>query len=70
MRTDITYARFNLPLLAALIVSGHICKGDTVVLPMPHPEVWRLTVAYVYTGQVVLTESMKKNILYLGGKVG
>lgn len=66
---DITYARINLPVLAALMVSGHIRKGDIVDLPMPHPEVWPQTVAHVYTGQVELTEAIKENILYLGGRV-
>ncbi|KAB5578616.1 hypothetical protein GE09DRAFT_1214776 [Coniochaeta sp. 2T2.1] len=65
----ITYARINLPVLAALMVSGHIRKGDVIDLPMPHPEVWGQTVAHVYTGQVELTEPIKKNILYLGGRV-
>jgi hypothetical protein len=68
--TDITYARIHLPVLAALMLSGHIRKGDIVDLPMPHPEVWPQTVAYIYTGQAELTASMKQNILYLGGKVG
>ncbi|KAJ9151701.1 hypothetical protein NKR19_g4711 [Coniochaeta hoffmannii] len=65
----ITYARINLPVLAALMVSGHVRKGDIIDLPLPHPEVWPQTVAHVYTGQVELTEPIKQNILYLGGRV-
>ncbi|OIW23952.1 hypothetical protein CONLIGDRAFT_674108 [Coniochaeta ligniaria NRRL 30616] len=65
----ITYARISLPVLAALMVSGHVRKGDIIDLPMPHPEVWPQTVAHVYTGQVELTEPIKQNILHLGGRV-
>lgn len=69
MLADITYARINLPVLAALMVSGHVRKGDIIDLPMPHPEAWPQTAAHVYTGQVELTEAIKENILYLGGRV-
>ncbi|KAK0745786.1 hypothetical protein B0T18DRAFT_437951 [Schizothecium vesticola] len=62
------YARAYLPVLAALIYSGHIKPRDIIDLPVPFPEVWAQTVAYVYTGQGDLTEPMKQNILYLGGK--
>jgi hypothetical protein len=51
------------------MLSGHIREGDIVDLPMPHPEAWVQTVAHVYTGQGELTEAMKRNILYLAGKV-
>ncbi|KAK4241821.1 hypothetical protein C8A03DRAFT_40787 [Achaetomium macrosporum] len=63
------YARAFLPVLAALLYSGHIKTGDIINLPLPYPEAWVQTVAYVYTGQGELTEAMKQNILYLGGKV-
>lgn len=66
---DLRYARAYLPVLAALIYSGHIKPRDIIDLPLPFPEVWTQTVAYVYTGQGDLTEPMKQNILYLGGKV-
>ncbi|KAF6818714.1 hypothetical protein CSOJ01_01667 [Colletotrichum sojae] len=66
---DLPYARSSLPVLAALIVSGHIASGDVIDLPLPHPEVWPSTVAYVYTGQGDLTDPVKENIIYLGGKV-
>ncbi|ROT40018.1 hypothetical protein SODALDRAFT_332168 [Sodiomyces alkalinus F11] len=62
------YARAHLPVLAALIVSGHIREGDVIDLPMSHPEAWSQTVAYVYTGQGELTDAIKENILYLAGK--
>ncbi|AEO69991.1 9302b175-5bc5-44b2-9144-4febcefeff90 [Thermothielavioides terrestris] len=63
------YARAFFPVLAALLYSGHIQKGDIIDLPLPYPEAWFQTVAHVYTGQGELTEAMKQNILYLGGKV-
>ncbi|KAK4129654.1 hypothetical protein N657DRAFT_561199 [Parathielavia appendiculata] len=63
------YARAFLPVLAALLYSGHIRKGDIVDLPLPYPEAWTQTVAHVYTGQGELTQTIKQNILYLGGKI-
>ena len=63
------YARSYLPVLAALMLSGHVWKGDIIDLPLPRPEAWARTVTYVYTGQGELTEAMKENILYLGGKI-
>jgi hypothetical protein len=66
---DLEYARSFLPVLAALLMSGHLRKGDVIDLPMPHPEVWPQTVAFVYTGQGELTDAMKVNVQYLGGKV-
>lgn len=56
-------------MLAALIYSGHIQARDIIDLPLPHPEAWAQTVAHVYTGQGELSEAIKQNILYLGGKV-
>ncbi|KAI1205601.1 uncharacterized protein F4807DRAFT_442365 [Annulohypoxylon truncatum] len=63
------YVRAYLPVVAALLVSGHIHEGDVVYLPMPHAESWPQTAQYVYTGQGELTEAIKENILYLAGKV-
>ncbi|KAI8961137.1 hypothetical protein F5Y11DRAFT_357915 [Daldinia sp. FL1419] len=63
------YARAYLPVVAVLLVSGHIREGDVIYLPMPHAEVWPETVQYVYTGQGELTEAVRENILYLAGKV-
>ncbi|KAL2270830.1 hypothetical protein VTJ83DRAFT_201 [Remersonia thermophila] len=65
---DLQYAKAFFPVLAALLYSGHIHRGDIVDLPMPFPEVWAQTVAHVYTGQGDLTEPMRQNIVYLGGK--
>ncbi|KAI2604620.1 hypothetical protein GGR54DRAFT_621904 [Hypoxylon sp. NC1633] len=63
------YARAFLPVIAALLVSGHVREGDVVYLPMPHAEAWPQTARYVYTGQGELTEAVRENILYLAGKV-
>ncbi|KAF4983269.1 hypothetical protein FDECE_17339 [Fusarium decemcellulare] len=63
------YARAYLPVLAAIILSELVRPGDTIELPLPHPRAWEDTVAYVYTGRVALTELIRQNILYLGGKV-
>ncbi|KAK3382499.1 hypothetical protein B0T24DRAFT_16917 [Lasiosphaeria ovina] len=63
------YARAYFPVLAALIYSGHIQARDIIDLPMPHPEAWTQTVAHVYTGQGELTDAVRQNIEYLGGKV-
>ncbi|KAI0839312.1 hypothetical protein F5Y06DRAFT_266507 [Hypoxylon sp. FL0890] len=63
------YARAYLPVIAALLVSGHVHEGDVIYLPLPHAEVWPETAQYVYTGQGELTEAIRENILYLAGKV-
>ncbi|KAK2598520.1 hypothetical protein N8I77_011927 [Diaporthe amygdali] len=63
------YARAYLPALAAVMLSGHVKTGDTIDLPMPHPEAWTQTVAYAYTGRGEATEVVKQNMLHLGGRV-
>ncbi|KAL2155204.1 hypothetical protein VTH82DRAFT_3880 [Thermothelomyces myriococcoides] len=63
------YALAFFPVLAAILYSGLVAKGDIIEVPLPHPEVWARTVAYAYTGQEELTEAIKQNIMYLGGKV-
>ena len=70
-RLDLKYAKSFLPALAALLYSGHIRhRRDTIDLPLPYPAAWAHTVAYVYTGRgALLTDAVRENILYLGGKV-
>jgi hypothetical protein len=64
------YARSQLPALAAVMLSGRVRRGDTIELATPHPTAWPSTIAYVYTGErELLTENVRENILYLGGKV-
>lgn len=48
--------------------SGHVRTGDSIDLPMPHPEAWSQTLAYVYTGSGELTEAVRRNVVHLGGK--
>ncbi|KAI1174045.1 hypothetical protein F4777DRAFT_412232 [Nemania sp. FL0916] len=65
----VSYAASRLPALAVLLTSGHIHGGDIIYLPVPHAESWPQTVRYVYTGEGELTNAMRENIVYLGGKV-
>ena len=52
------------------MMSKQVRFGDTIELPLPHPEVWAETVAWVYTGEEELaTPKVQKNIEYLGGRV-
>ncbi|RYP07239.1 hypothetical protein DL765_009229 [Monosporascus sp. GIB2] len=62
------YARAHLPVLAALLASGHVREGDVVYLPLPHPEAWPQTARYVYTGQGEPAPTVRENIAYLAGK--
>ncbi|KAK9416375.1 hypothetical protein SUNI508_01792 [Seiridium unicorne] len=63
------YARAYLPVVAALLVSGHVREGDIIYLPLPHAEAWPQTVEYIYTGQGELTGAIRENIVYLAGKI-
>jgi hypothetical protein len=65
---DLEYARKYLPVLAAIILSELVRSGDTLELPLPHPRHWEETVAYIYTGRVEITEPIRQNIIYLGGR--
>lgn len=62
--TDIEYTLHYVPVLAYLMRSGPVRKGDSIDLPIPHSEPWRDLVSHVYTGQVE-TFAVKENILYL-----
>jgi hypothetical protein len=37
---DVTYALHYLPVLATLLLYGHVRKGDNIDLPLPHPGAW------------------------------
>ncbi|KAK0124148.1 hypothetical protein ONS95_009131 [Cadophora gregata] len=66
----IEYALHYLPVLGALMLSGHVRKGDSIDLPIPHPDAWRDVLTYIYTGRGNhgrLTAAMKENILFLAG---
>lgn len=67
---DIHYARAHLPILASVMMSRQVRHGDTIELPVPHPEAWPETVAFVYTGEEELaTVPVRENIQHLGGKM-
>lgn len=64
------YARSYLPILASIIMSNQVHFGDTVELPLPYPDAWPETVAWVYTGEEELvTDKVRENVQYLGGRV-
>ncbi|UKZ65157.1 uncharacterized protein TrAtP1_006352 [Trichoderma atroviride] len=66
---SLQYVRSQLPALAAVMLKGEVGRGDVVELAMPHPTAWSSTIAYVYTGErELLTEEVRENIWYLGGK--
>jgi hypothetical protein len=52
------------------MLSGHVRKGDSIDLPVPHPETWLDMISYIYTAQGEITTGMKENILYLAGNAG
>lgn len=52
------------------MMSNQVQCGNTIELPVPHPKAWKHTIMYVYTGnENYATHQVKRNILYLGGKV-
>jgi hypothetical protein len=66
---DVEYAVHYLPVLGALMLCGHIRKGDSIDLPLPYPEAWAESVTYVYTGKGTLTQAVRENVMYLAGRV-
>lgn len=70
LSADLQYARAHLPVVASIMMSERVRRGDTIELPVPHPAVWARTVAFIYTGdQDGLSNAVRENILYLGGKI-
>ncbi|CAG8980817.1 hypothetical protein HYALB_00003743 [Hymenoscyphus albidus] len=65
------YALHFLPILAALLFSSHVCKGDLIDLPIPHPGAWEEVLKWVYTGGNASEESeeVRENVAFLGGDV-
>jgi hypothetical protein len=49
------------------MLSGHVRKGDIIDLPIPHPESWKETVTYIYTGAQSPSPGVRENISYLAG---
>lgn len=65
---DLLYARAQLPVLASIIMSNRVRQGDAIELPVPHPDAWPETVAFVYTGErKLVTNQVRENVCYLGG---
>ncbi|CAK7219036.1 hypothetical protein SCUCBS95973_003687 [Sporothrix curviconia] len=58
----------GLPALAAVILSRFAKAGDVIELPLPHPGAWGQTISYVYHSRGELTDHVRENIQYLGGK--
>ncbi|RDW87808.1 hypothetical protein BP5796_03502 [Coleophoma crateriformis] len=65
----IEYALHYLPALAALMLSGHVRKGDSIDIPIPHAGAWKEVMLYIYTGEGPITSAVRENVLYLGGRV-
>ncbi|KAI9682326.1 MAG: hypothetical protein M1817_000380 [Caeruleum heppii] len=69
----IEYALYRLPLLAAVMLSGYILRGDAIELPLPRPEAWPKVVEWMYVGakeeeaSAGLAEDVLENIRYLAG---
>ncbi|OAA81226.1 hypothetical protein LEL_00771 [Akanthomyces lecanii RCEF 1005] len=56
--------------MPAIIMSNQVRVGDTIELPLPQPEAWAETVAWVYTGEEeLMTDKVRENVQYLGGRV-
>ena len=66
---DLPYAKAFLPVLALLLMTSHVKRGDVIYLPVPHPEAWLRTLKYVYTGEGEVSDAAKENIMYLEGRV-
>ncbi|OBT90298.1 hypothetical protein VE02_03355 [Pseudogymnoascus sp. 03VT05] len=69
MPIHMDYALKYLPILGAIMLSGYIRRGDTIDIPIPYPEAWSDTVAYVYTGTGAVSDAIKANVAHLAGTV-
>ncbi|CAK7215392.1 hypothetical protein SBRCBS47491_002472 [Sporothrix bragantina] len=58
----------GLPALAAIILSRFAKVEDVIELPLPHPDAWGPTISYIYRSRGELTDHVRENIEYLGGK--
>ncbi|KFY03451.1 hypothetical protein O988_01460 [Pseudogymnoascus sp. VKM F-3808] len=69
MPIHMDYALKYLPILGAIMLSGYIRRGDTIDIPLPHPEAWSDTVAYVYIATGAASDAIKANVAHLAGNV-
>ncbi|KAI9677174.1 MAG: hypothetical protein M1829_002748 [Trizodia sp. TS-e1964] len=76
----IEYAVHSLPVVAAILLSGHMYKGDAVEVTMPQPQLWGKVVEWMYTGRVKewgggdgawngVEDGFWDLVTFLGGKV-
>ncbi|OBT55246.1 hypothetical protein VE04_04725 [Pseudogymnoascus sp. 24MN13] len=69
MPIHMDYVLKYLPILGAIMLSGYIRRGDTIDMPLPHPDAGTDTVAYVYTGVGAVSDAIKANVAHLAGTV-
>ncbi|KAI5781425.1 hypothetical protein EDC01DRAFT_237350 [Geopyxis carbonaria] len=66
----VEYVAYRAPLLAAILLSGHVRKGDLLEIPIPHPDQWPRVVEWIYTGNIGnINPEERENIEYLGGHI-
>jgi len=58
-----------MPILAAILLSGYVRKGDVIDLPVPRPDVWALTMNFIYTHKGPMSTGIRENIEYFAGIV-
>ncbi|CEJ89142.1 hypothetical protein VHEMI05003 [[Torrubiella] hemipterigena] len=64
------YARAQVPILASFLMSPLVKRHDIIELPVPYPESWSETVAFLYTGEDSLVSAeVRSNVRHLGGKI-
>lgn len=67
---DLQYARAQVPILASFLMSPLVKRHDIIELPVPYPESWSETVAFLYTGEDSLVSAeVRSNVRHLGGKI-
>ncbi|KAL5606646.1 hypothetical protein BROUX41_003043 [Berkeleyomyces rouxiae] len=63
------YARAYLPILASLMLSGHVSEKDDIEICLPCPDAWADTVSHVYTGLPKMNDKIRANSQHLGGRL-
>jgi hypothetical protein len=57
----------HIPIVAAIMLSDHCQKGDTIEILMPYAEEWNNVRQWVYLQDTEVTEGMAKLIRFLNG---
>jgi len=60
----VEYASLNTPILHSVLLSGHIKRGDTLEIPLLHPEMWIATVGWIYTRRFAPWPNMDQEEVY------